>query len=99
MAVLCPLFPKQQVEADNSVGVDGQDSFLPVPIKSWAFWQVYIVLLLPIKAACSRKRAPVSKSHSLEHGANPCSLVFPSLFYYRYSDDKGLILSHFHLLY
>lgn len=78
---VCPLFPKQRVEADNSAGVDGQDSFLAAPIVLLSVWWVYLMLLLPIKAACSRKEAPVCLSHSLGHGANPCSLVFSSLFY------------------
>lgn len=75
MEVPCHLFPKQQVETDNSEYMD-KDSFLADPIKLWAVWRVYIVQPLPIKAACSRKGAPVSKSHSLEHGANPCLLSF-----------------------
>lgn len=98
-AVPCPLFPKQQVEADNSFGADRQDSFLAAPIMLWAVWRVNTVLLLPIKAGCSTKGAHVSKSHSLEHGANPCPLVFPAFFYYRYSNSEGLISSHYHLLY
>lgn len=36
MAAPRPLFPKQQVEADNSAGVDGQGSSLAAPINALA---------------------------------------------------------------
>lgn len=54
MAAPCPLFPKQQVESDNSVEVDGQDSFLAVPTMLLAIWLVY--LMLPGKQPAAERR-------------------------------------------